>query len=467
MKTMKKLLALALVLVMLTALGATAFAAGTPSITIETTSNSSEAVTDTTVYTWYRILDAQIDTDPTSSDPDQTGGEVAYFVTTQARATALESTGLFNVVQVGTDNKWYVELKSTSTTGATIAAAFGAESFNLEAFETGTFSQNGPGGSATTGTVAAGYYYITSTAGTEVVVQTLSPVTITEKNTFPTVTKALTNATTDANAQMGVAIPYTITVSIPATANDQIVVTDTLPEGLTLCSSAGAAAASTDITVTGANASVALTESGFTVTFAANTVAALTAATEVTITYYAYINSSAPIDTAITNSVVLTYGTHYTSVEKTATTQTSHFSFNKIDGTSKDALTGAEFQLLLDGTAVELVEVTAGVEYRVATPADTTKVTKITTNGNTVTINGLDKDASYKLDETKAPTGYNKLEAPVDVTVGGETAVDVENNKGAVLPSTGGIGTTLFYVIGGILVVGAGVVLVSKRRVSE
>ena len=45
--------------------------------------------------------------------------------------------------------------------------------------------------------------------------------------------------------------------------------------------------------------------------------------------------------------------------------------------------------------------------------------------------------------------------------------VRVKNNKGTELPSTGGIGTTLFYVIGGLLVVAAGIILVTKKRVSK
>ena len=44
---------------------------------------------------------------------------------------------------------------------------------------------------------------------------------------------------------------------------------------------------------------------------------------------------------------------------------------------------------------------------------------------------------------------------------------DIENKSGATLPETGGIGTTLFYVIGGLLVVGAGVLLVTKKRMGK
>ena len=51
-------------------------------------------------------------------------------------------------------------------------------------------------------------------------------------------------------------------------------------------------------------------------------------------------------------------------------------------------------------------------------------------------------------------------------TEGSEAAEDIQNNKGSVLPSTGGIGTTIFYIIGAVLVLGAGVLLVTRRRMN-
>jgi len=119
-------------------------------------------------------------------------------------------------------------------------------------------------------------------------------------------------------------------------------------------------------------------------------------------------------------------------------------------------------------------------------------------------VSGLD-DGTYWLKETKAPDGYNlitdpikieikattvndqdwtAMEGPADaltaleikVTVGSTTtsgtgdtesgivATDIENNKGATLPETGGMGTTIFYVLGAILVLGAGGLLIARRR---
>lgn len=95
-----------------------------------------------------------------------------------------------------------------------------------------------------------------------------------------------------------------------------------------------------------------------------------------------------------------------------------------------------------------------------------------------ITISGLDSD-TYYLKEIAAPAGYNPLGGPVTIVIGnngtitanGEAVqnrqVEIENMKGDLLPSTGGTGTTLFYIVGGILAVGAAVLLVTKRRMGN
>ena len=97
----------------------------------------------------------------------------------------------------------------------------------------------------------------------------------------------------------------------------------------------------------------------------------------------------------------------------------------------------------------------------------------------------------YFLEETKAPDGYNKLKTPVEVEITADydpvtgelisdstnaekngangqyiKTVEVPNKAGAVLPSTGGIGTTIFYVLGSILALGAAVLLIVKKRMN-
>lgn len=116
----------------------------------------------------------------------------------------------------------------------------------------------------------------------------------------------------------------------------------------------------------------------------------------------------------------------------------------------------------------------------------TPKATVFTTPENgTFTISGLDA-GTYYLEEIKAPAGYNMLKEPIEIvitasidqTTGVGTAtvtynrtstgdVKVENQTGTELPSTGGIGTTIFYIVGSLLAVGAVILLVTKKRMGK
>ena len=103
----------------------------------------------------------------------------------------------------------------------------------------------------------------------------------------------------------------------------------------------------------------------------------------------------------------------------------------------------------------------------------------------TVTFKGLGA-GEYTITETKTLPGYNTIE-PIqfkltfnaetktfvsdneNVTVGEDNMLDtsIVNQKGSLLPSTGGIGTTIFYIVGAVLVIGAGIILVTKKRMSN
>lgn len=177
----------------------------------------------------------------------------------------------------------------------------------------------------------------------------------------------------------------------------------------------------------------------------------------------------------------------------------------KVDGANADKeLAGAKFVLSKSGTValgtisedgtpaetenlIKLVYDSANKTYRVATASDK-NTTYVMTAGN-ITIKGLDDAEDYYLYETKAPAGYNRLTEPVkfrinatynsadshpDVLtkVGDKEAatglkVSVENNAGTTLPSTGGMGTTVFYVVGGGLMAVAVVLLVTKKRMEN
>ncbi len=501
MKKMRKIAALLLAMVMVLGMSVSVFAA---SIEIESTAD--DAASETTEYTYYKILDATIEDDTKITVDPATGAstaaaegenapKVVYYVTTQAKATALEglkigegesAKPIFNVTKDATQNKWYVELnKETNATAAQIAEALDGVKTTFSDVS-GTFAQTTPGGKAKKDGLDPGYYLITSTLGDKLAVQTLADITIQTKNSYPGVEKAIDP--TDVNAQIGDEINYTLTVEVPESANDQIVLTDTMDAGLTfksIDSVKSNADGNPDVAYTLNPAVPAAADKTFTITFTAETVIANKGKT-ITIIYTAILNEDAAIETDIPNTLKLKYGNRYESVVKSVETKTYKFEFDKVDGTDKvTKLVGAEFELQIDGTALDLIEVEAGKTYRIATgeeidddDVETTK--KIVTNGNTITINGLDSDVTYILKETKAPTGYNIVNDTIEVkakttTEGeGEDAVttiafekiSVENNKGTVLPSTGGIGTTIFYIVGAILVIGAGVLLVTRRRMN-
>ena len=91
-------------------------------------------------------------------------------------------------------------------------------------------------------------------------------------------------------------------------------------------------------------------------------------------------------------------------------------------------------------------------------------------DGTVPAFTGL-ADGTYALVETKAPAGYNKAEDTNFTVAGGDyTAANLEqtatvvNNKGPELPSTGGIGTTIFYIVGSVLLLAAAIVLIARRR---
>ena len=188
--------------------------------------------------------------------------------------------------------------------------------------------------------------------------------------------------------------------------------------------------------------------------------------------------------------------------EKVVYDWTFKMEVNKIDGESNTPLSDAKFVLSKNGSRslgtigddgtpsntkdlISLIENSDG-SYTVA-PAGHTG-TYVMTAGN-ITIKGLDDATEYYLYETKAPAGYNRLTAAVrfEITatysdagdnctsvtatvnndVQSSVSVNVRNNKGSTLPSTGGIGTTLFYVIGGGLMAVAAVLLVTKKRMNN
>lgn len=142
-------------------------------------------------------------------------------------------------------------------------------------------------------------------------------------------------------------------------------------------------------------------------------------------------------------------------------------------GENKQALAGAEFKLYTDAECTDALKFTKNVDnkYRYDEANGNTTLTSLA--DGMINIEGI-KEGTYYLKETKAPKGYNLLKDAIIITINADgdiktgtttvTQVDVQNNAGSILPSTGGIGTTIFYIAGALLVLAAGVVLIAKKR---
>jgi LPXTG-motif cell wall-anchored protein len=216
--------------------------------------------------------------------------------------------------------------------------------------------------------------------------------------------------------------------------------------------------------------------------------------TKVIITYQAEVMHGA-VDSNAKNSAEIYYNdTKFTPDDTEVKLKTYDFKLTKVDG-EDNKLANAKFNLQVKGVGkdgndvysnVKVVEEKNGAGtvtgYHVADSEEIAnkKYTEIIVAGE-VTIKGLDLDKTYQLVETEAPVGYNKLTDPWPVSTNAKVDDDgnitvqatdfadtnVVNNTGSTLPSTGGIGTTIFYVVGGVLVVAAGVLLVTKKRMGE
>ena len=180
----------------------------------------------------------------------------------------------------------------------------------------------------------------------------------------------------------------------------------------------------------------------------------------------------------------MTYGDNNTEsnkpVTKTYTYEIPVFKYT-MENKTKTGLAGAKFRLYTDnnnavGSIINFKNTEN--EYRYTEDTEGTTTTLQSPKDGNFNIKGL-KAGTYWLEETEAPKGYNKLAEPIKIiieqsddgtqimrNVKGETItkVEVKNVSGSLLPSTGGMGTTIFYIAGAFLVLISGVVLIAKKR---
>ena len=337
-----------------------------------------------------------------------------------------------------------------------------------------------------------GYYLVDTTLGTLCSLDTTNPdVVMEEKNEVPTNVKTVEEDSTGNygeknDADIGQTVNFKSTITAQAGA-ENYVFHDTMSAGLTYTGVTGITL--NDATVDASNYTVVtegLTDGcTFEVRFTQTFCDTLKANDQIVISYTATLNENAAIaGEGNANTSKLSYGdssnTKYTpdSQTKTYTWDVDVFKYT-MNGETEKALADAKFTLSKsnDGSnPIALVSEGNNV-YRVAKTDETGTVTEITTDTTgKFTIKGLDAD-TYYLTETAAPAGYNKLAGPVTIVIGengvvngtteapqGVDEVKVLNQSGTELPSTGGIGTTIFYVLGGVLAVGAVALLIAKRR---
>lgn len=339
-----------------------------------------------------------------------------------------------------------------------------------------------------------GYYLVDSSVGSLCGLDTaVKEVTIDEKNGVPSVEKKVSNSENgtfgeSSTASIGDTVYFKTTITAQQGAQNYVL-HDKMTDGLKFNGKVEVKKGESPV----ATSNYTLKTSGFNddctfeIEFGQTFCDDLQKDEKITVTYSATLNENAVIGNDAntnTNKTLLSYGDSQKTTEVTTNTKTFKmdvfkYTENRNDKTKKDGLAGAVFTLKKEGETNtinfvrEKTDETNGDVYRVAKTGNA----NITTNkSGKFTIKGLSA-GTYKLEETKQPAGYNKLSGPVtvvidnvgNVTVDGANAdpVKVLNKTGTVLPSTGGMGTTMIYLIGGALVLGSGVVLATKRRVKN
>ena len=463
---MKKLVALVLALAMIT-LCAVASAA---TITINPPANTDAEAQNT--YNIYKIFDAVVNT----ADNTKVSYKLPSGITTPPTGFSVDTAGNVTYTGSATDGKL--------TTNDIDAIKAYITTNNIQAVATKTVTGTNP---AEFGDLAAGYYYIDTTTGTLVTVETNNDtLNLTDKNTVPELDKEITGASgtidtagENAISQVGTNVQYTVQITVGKGMKDYKL-HDTMGNGLSfnndLAFSYNPAAPegyTAPIVRTATTDPAADNGDTFTVDFADG----LPENTLITVTYSAKVTNEALTYIPEKNTAKVEYGNGphhgFTPPEET-NTYSAKIGVNKLDGTNNDQpLPGAGFKLYkfdTDGTTKLYYSYDA--TNKTVTWAATTTDERITAADGTISpFLGLN-DGTYYLEESTVPAGYNAPTSDTQVIIAGndysqanlEQTKTIRNNQGSVLPSTGGIGTTIFYAVGGLMVLGAAIIMVSRRK---
>lgn len=524
MKRMKKIMAVLLAAIMTMAMAVTAFAdnvatttTGTNKLTVNVKTGDgvpTQTLKDQTINL-YKLFDV------TESKSGETTN-YAYTVNDTYKSTLAS---VLNIAETSKDEEFAAAVTKLGSDNATAVQKF-ANDFTAEALTkklSATATSNKIEESKTAYTfsnLAAGYYLVYVTGGKEIQ-SSLVTVDATNSVNLKTEAPSIEKKADKETVSIGQVVKYTVTGSIPDTTGYdqyQYIIHDELSKGLDFVKNADGDALDK---ATEANVTIAFTESGITPAGTTPTSATLsgegnrTMALDLsawvkanqtnkgkvfTVTYYAKVNANAVVTEK--NSAQLEYGNKpdetTTTTPSEAKTPTYPLNILKKKKGSEDKLAGAKFKLYSSeadanandaAKAIKVSPVVAGVagNYVVDPESSTTEfesVASIDEKGYNLHVNGL-AAGDYWLVETEAPAGYNKLTAPIKVTIEKSTdAVDanqwtlkdadgkkidskivtIENSTGSILPSTGGMGTIIFAVIAAILVLGVAVSFIRDKR---
>ena len=521
MKQTKKLASLLLALVMVLSLVVTAFA-NTTKHTITITNEKSGHT-----YTAYQVFAGDIETKPGTTTDKKVLTNIVWGSGVDGDAVltalkALDSSPYANCVTAedvadvlkGFANNIEQLDAFAKVVGAHLATAAGT---STETASTYIINVTGDG-----------YYFVKDTgtlgtddAATKYILKVVENVTVAAKAEVPTIDKVIVNADSSNGSDgkgtavdVGSVVEFKLTSKVPAMDGYDsytFIVNDTLSTGLTFRNNV-------NVTINGVaytDFTVAQNGQSFTITFNNFINQKANAGKDIVITYSAVLNENALTTDKETNTVNLEYSNNpndNNSKGKTPDKIVYVYDFDIVidkytddkteaeeeEGAKDTRLSGAKFVLYKTADSKKLYyyynETTDKVEWvelvddaAVASAIKAGTITEVTTNGSGVAkFQGLDS-GTYYLHETEAPVGYNLLKGDVTVAITATYGEDgqvtssavtstsngqyqqtqpVENKSGVELPETGGIGTTIFYIVGGVLFVGAAVLLIVKRRMS-
>lgn len=448
-------------------------------------------------YKIYKILNLE----SYSYDTDPKDGAYSYTLTNDGWKKFFETGDGKNYVTVEND---YVKWNSTDTDAANLAKAAIAfaqdTNNNVTAVQnlTKTTSNNSDGTvTVTYSGLDLGYYLVESNVGALCSLNTTNPTAeIEEKNSQPTLEKYIikTNGEDSENVKLSTAnigdpIHYHVQITVGKGANNYVFYdeiasglkyheNETVPFGVQITTSK---AGTVQLESNDYSLNLDVNKTSFTLTIMDSFIQKLSAGDKIYLDYFATVTADAKKDEALRNTAYLKYGNNQQTQEDHADVYTYTIPVLKYttlkDGTEKK-LSGAKFKLYRGSKNVNnIVKFDSNNNTYTYNSKGTVEELESGADGY-VNIQGL-AAGTYILEETKAPDGYNKLKDPITITVNQKSdgtkeitannvdatgTVKVLNNKGSLLPSTGGAGTTLIYLIGGALVLESGIVLANKKR---